>query len=45
MEKHGFVEKRDYDDLCLEIKETMDQWLEECTRFNDPDEDDDEFAF
>lgn len=44
MEKHGFIEKRDYDDLCLEIKETMDQWLEECARFNDPDEDDDEFT-
>ena len=24
---------------------TMDQWLEECARFNNPDEDDDEFAF
>jgi len=23
----------------------MDQWLEECAWFNNPDEDDDEFAF
>lgn len=23
----------------------MDQWLEECARFNNPDEDDDEFVF
>ena len=30
MLKHGYIEKEDYDYLCSEIKEHMEEWQEDC---------------
>lgn len=38
MYKHGVVEKKDYDYVCKEIKDNIDQWMSDCEQFNDPDQ-------
>lgn len=35
---HGKIQKKEYDYLCSEIKDGMEQWQEDCALFNDPDE-------
>ena len=37
MYQHGVVEKKDYDYVCKEIKDNIDQWMSDCEQFNDPD--------
>lgn len=34
MFEHGYVKKDDYNFLCSEIKENMEEWQEYCARFN-----------
>ena len=34
---HGNIKKKEYDYLCSEIKEGMEQWQADCAAFNDPD--------
>lgn len=36
---HGNIKKKEYDYLCSEIKEGMEQWQADCAAFNDPDAD------
>lgn len=35
MLEHGYVKKEDYNFLCSEIKGNMEEWQEDCARFND----------
>ena len=37
MADHNKIEKSDYDLLCSEIKENMEQWQDDCAIYNDPD--------
>lgn len=37
MVEHGKVDVSDYEYLCSEIKENMDQWQTDCAIYNDPD--------
>ena len=39
MKDHGFISKDDYDYLCEEIKENMEDWQQDCAAYNDPDAD------
>ncbi|MGN1155057.1 MAG: hypothetical protein ACI4TK_02660 [Agathobacter sp.] len=34
MLNHGYVDKGNYELLCSEIKEHIEEWQEECARFN-----------
>ena len=36
---HGKIRQEDYEHLCEEIKENMDDWCQDCAQFNDPDAD------
>lgn len=36
---NGNIKKKEYDYLCSEIKEGMEQWQADCAAFNDPDAD------
>ncbi len=40
----GYVKKEDYKELCDEIKESMEYWVDSVERYNSPDFDD-EFDF
>ena len=33
---HGKIQQEDYDSLCEDIKENMDQWCADCAQYNDP---------
>ena len=37
MADHGKVDVSDYEYLCSEIKENMEQWQTDCALYNDPD--------
>ena len=37
MHEHGYVKKEDYNLLCSENKENMEEWQENCVRFNSGD--------
>ena len=37
MYEHGCLKKELYDTLCYDIKESMEDWQDECARFNDGD--------
>ncbi|MCI9023877.1 MAG: recombinase [Dorea sp.] len=37
MLKHGKIEKEDFEYLCAEIKDKMDEWQTNCAIYNDPD--------
>lgn len=39
MKELGYIDKDDYDNLCYEIKEEMDEWCERVDKYNDIDED------
>lgn len=36
MLEHQKIQKEDYDYLCNEIKEGMEQWQADCAQYNDP---------
>lgn len=36
MAEHGKIEKKDYDYVCRDIKESMAYWQERCTEYNNP---------
>lgn len=36
MAEHGKIEKKDYDYVCRDIKESMDYWQESCESYNNP---------
>lgn len=38
MLEHGEVRQTDYRELCKIIKDNMDDWLDDCRQFNDPDQ-------
>ena len=35
---YGKIEKADYEFLCADIKEGMDEWRSACEAYNDPDQ-------
>ncbi len=35
---YGKIEKADYEFLCTDIKEGMDEWRSACEAYNDPDQ-------
>ena len=37
MADHGKIEKKDYDYVCRDIKESMEYWQESCAEYNNPD--------
>lgn len=37
MVDHGKIEKKDYDYVCRDIKESMTYWQECCAEYNNPD--------
>ena len=37
MAEHGKIEKKDYDYVCHDIKESMAYWQECCAEYNNPD--------
>lgn len=37
MADHGKIEKKDYDYVCRDIKESMTYWQECCAEYNNPD--------
>ena len=37
MAEHGKIEKKDYDYVCRDIKESMAYWQECCAEYNNPD--------
>ena len=37
MAEHGKIEKKDYDYVCRDIKESMEYWQECCAEYNNPD--------
>ena len=37
MADHGKIEKKDYDYVCRDIKESMEYWQECCAEYNNPD--------
>ena len=37
MSDHGKMEKKDYDYVCRDIKESMAYWQECCAEYNNPD--------
>lgn len=37
MSDHGKIEKKDYDYVCRDIKESMAYWQECCAEYNNPD--------
>ena len=37
MADHGKIEKKDYDYVCRDIKESMAYWQECCAEYNNPD--------
>lgn len=37
MAEHGKIEKKDYDYVCRDIKESMKYWQECCAEYNNPD--------
>lgn len=37
MAKHRKIEKKDYDYVCRDIKESMEYWQESCESYNNPD--------
>lgn len=36
MAEHGKIEKKDYDYVCRDIKESMAYWQESCESYNNP---------
>lgn len=36
MAKHRKIEKKDYDYVCRDIKESMEYWQESCKSYNNP---------
>ena len=36
MAEHGKIEKKDYDYVCRDIKESMEYWQESCESYNNP---------
>ncbi len=36
MAEHGKIEKKDYDYVCRDIKESMEYWQEYCESYNNP---------
>ena len=36
MADHGKIEKKDYDYVCRDIKESMEYWQECCAEYNNP---------
>lgn len=36
MAKHGKIEKKDYDYVCRDIKESMEYWQESCKSYTNP---------
>lgn len=36
MAEHGKIEKKDYDYVCRDIKESMEYWQESCKSYNNP---------
>lgn len=36
MADHGKIEKKDYDYVCRDIKESMGYWQERCAEYNNP---------
>ena len=36
MAEHGKIEKKDYDYVCRDIKESMEYWQEYCKSYNNP---------
>jgi len=36
MAKHEKIEKKDYDYVCRDIKESMEYWQESCKSYNNP---------
>ena len=36
MAEHGKIEKKDYDYVCHDIKESMGYWQERCREYNNP---------
>lgn len=45
MLEHYMVKKEDYQELTETIKENMDEWLEDCSMYNDPDQDNPFYLF
>lgn len=37
MAEHGKIEKKDYDYVCRDIKDSMEYWQECCAEYNNPD--------
>lgn len=35
---HGYVEKESYDELCVDIRENMSEWQEDCEEYNNFDD-------
>lgn len=35
MRDHGYIEKEAYEDLVYHMKESMDDWCEECAEYNE----------
>lgn len=36
MAEYGKIEKKDYDYVCRDIKESMEYWQESCESYNNP---------
>lgn len=34
---HGKLKKEQYECLCSEIKDSLQQWMDDCAQYNDPD--------
>lgn len=45
MLEHYMVKKEDYQELTETIKDNMDEWLEDCSMYNDPDQDNPFYLF
>lgn len=39
MLEHRYIEKSAYNELCDDIKQGMEGWIEDCERYNDPEYD------
>ena len=37
MADHGIIEVSDYEYICSEIKDNMEEWQTDCALYNDPD--------